>query len=116
MAVLRGSIIEGGDAVVVVDAAKEPRIYALNMSLDINNDRRMTKGELGLAALSVGRFLPAQEQRQAKGNKASGGTSFVRGKAKTNQAPVESPDSTATASADRSPQSTRSTRSIYIRR
>src|SRR5262245_4397458 len=116
MAVLRGSIIEGGDAVVVVDAAKEPRIYALNRSLDINNDMRMTKGELGLAALSVGRFLPAQAQRQAKRNKPSGGASFVRGKAKTTQTPVESLDSTTPASVDHPPQSKRSTRSIYIRR
>jgi hypothetical protein len=116
MAVLRGSIIEGGDSVVVVDAAKEPRIYALNKSLDINNDRRMTKGELGLVALSVGRFLPAQGPRQAKRNKASGGTAFVRGKAKTTQASVGSLDSTAPASADRSSQAKLSTRSIYIRR
>jgi hypothetical protein len=116
MAVLRGSIIDGGAAVVVVDAAKEPRIYALNRSLDINNDRRMTKGELGLAALSVGRFLPAQAPRQAKRNKHSGGTAFGRGKAKTTQAPVESLDSTTSASADRSPKSKPSTRSIYIRR
>jgi hypothetical protein len=116
MAVLRGSIIEGGDEVVVVDAAKEPRIYALNRSLDINKDKRMTKGELGLAALSVGRFLPAQRTRQAKSNKPATGTAFVRGKSKTTQAPVESLDSAATASADLPPQSKRSTRSIYIRR
>jgi len=91
MAVFRGSIVEGDDAVVVVDSAKEPRVYALNKSLDINNDKRITKGELGLAALSVGRFLPAPPHR---------------GKGKNS-----SPESV-----DRSSQSPRPTRSIYIRR
>jgi transglycosylase-like protein with SLT domain len=91
MAVFRGSIVEGDDAVVVVDTAKEPRIYALNRSLDINNDKRITKGELGLAALSVGRFLPARSRQ---------------GKAKN----------TSLASADRPSQAPRPTRSIYIRR
>jgi len=59
LAVFRGVVIEGGDTVVVVDSDKERRIYALNKSLDLNGDGRIVKGELGLAALSVGRFLPA---------------------------------------------------------
>lgn len=91
MAVFRGSIVEGDDAVVVVDSAKEPRVYALNKSLDINNDKRITKGELGLAALSVGRFLPAPPHRGKRKN---------------------SPP----ASANRPSQAPRPTRSIYIRR
>jgi hypothetical protein len=44
---------------VVVDSGKERRIYALNKSLDLNGDGHIVKGELGLAALSVGRFLPS---------------------------------------------------------
>jgi hypothetical protein len=87
MAVFRGSIVEGDDTIVVVDSAKEPRVYALNKSLDINKDKRITKGELGLAALSVGRFLPAPR---------GPGTA---GKAK-NSSPAWAP---------------RATRSIYIR-
>jgi hypothetical protein len=59
LAVFRGVVIEGGDTVVVVDSGKERRIYALNKSLDLNGDGRIVKGELSLAALSVGRFLPA---------------------------------------------------------
>ncbi len=59
LAVFRGVVIEGGDTVVVVDSNKERRIYALNKSLDLNGDGRIVKGELSLAALSVGRFLPA---------------------------------------------------------
>jgi hypothetical protein len=78
MAVFRGSIVEGDDTIVVVNSAKEPRIYALNKSLDIDNDKRITKGELGLAALSVGRFLPAPQHR---------------GKAK-NSSPVQAPRAT----------------------
>ena len=60
LAVFRGVVIEGGDTVVVVDSNKERRIYAINKSLDLNGDGRIVKGELGLAALSIGRFLPAQ--------------------------------------------------------
>jgi len=59
LAVFRGVVIEGGDTVVVVDSNKERRIYSLNKSLDLNGDGRIVKGELSLAALSVGRFLPA---------------------------------------------------------
>ncbi|MGH9754597.1 MAG: transglycosylase SLT domain-containing protein [Blastocatellia bacterium] len=117
MAVFRGSIIEGGDEVVVVDSAKKPRIYALNRSLDLNNDRRITKGELGLAALSVGRFLPAPPaRRDAKaGNNSSSRTAFVRGEGKTPQQHVASLDPDAPPAANRHTQSPRSTRSIYIR-
>jgi hypothetical protein len=59
LAVFRGAVIDGGDTVVVLDSNKERRIYALNKSLDLNGDGRIVKGELSLAALSVGRFLPA---------------------------------------------------------
>jgi hypothetical protein len=115
-AVFRGSVIEGGDEVVLVDSSREPRVYALNKSLDLNNDRRITKGELGLAALSVGRFLPAQPRpRTGRGN-STGGTAFMRGQGIKHQAPVESADSTALADADNTPQSQRHTRSIYVRR
>jgi hypothetical protein len=116
MAVFRGSIVEGDNAVVVVDSAKEPRIYALNKSFDINSDKFITKGELGLAALSVGRFFPTRSPQQTKRNNSSGRTAFVRGKAKTPQASVTNSDSVAPARADNSTQSPRSTRSIYVRR
>jgi hypothetical protein len=62
LAIFRGAVIYGGDTVVVVDSNKERRIYVLNKSLDLNGDGRIVKGELGLAALSVGRFLPAPER------------------------------------------------------
>ena len=63
-AVLRGSVIEGGDAVIVVNSKNEQRVYSLNKSLDLNNDGYITKGELGLVALSIGRFMPAKEPRE----------------------------------------------------
>jgi hypothetical protein len=118
MAVFRGSIVEGGDEVVVVDSAREPRVYALNKSLDLDNDGRITKGELGLAALSVGRFLPAlRALRHAQAaNNPSGGATFVRGKGKTPQRHVDSPDSGAPKTAETTLPPPRSTRSIYIRR
>lgn len=61
MAVFRGFIVEGGDANVVVpldNSNKEQRIYSLNKWLDFNSDSKITKGELALAALTVGRFHP----------------------------------------------------------
>jgi transglycosylase-like protein with SLT domain len=61
-AVLRGSVIEGGDAVIVVNSKNEQRVYTLNKSLDLNNDGYITKGELGLVALSIGRFMPAAKE------------------------------------------------------
>ena len=91
LAVFRGAVIEGGDTVVVVDSNKERRIYALNKSLDLNGDGRIVKGELGLAALSVGRFLPALTQTM----------SVKIGK---DNPPLK-----------KNQQPTRSTRSIYIR-
>lgn len=62
LAVFRGVVIEGGDTIVVVDSSKERRIYTLNKWLDLNRDGRIVKGELGLAALSIGRFLPVPVQ------------------------------------------------------
>ncbi|SRR6266545_1801921 len=117
MAVFRGSIVEGGDEAVVVDSSKEPRVYALNRSLDLDNDKRIRKGELGLAALSVGRFLPSPHalRRAQAVNNPSGRTAFVRGKDKTPQRNVDSLHSSAPAAAGEVSQPPRSTRSIYIR-
>jgi hypothetical protein len=61
-AVFRGFIAKGGDASAVAplnNSNKELRIYSLNRWLDFNGDGKITKGELALAALSVGRFQPA---------------------------------------------------------
>jgi hypothetical protein len=61
MAVFRGLIIEGGDTSVVAPldgSNKERRIYSLNKWLDFNSDNKITKGELALAALAIGRFSP----------------------------------------------------------
>src|SRR6266540_3063114 len=61
-AVFRGFIAEGGDASAVAplnNSNKELRIYSLNRWLDFNGDGKITKGELALAALSIGRFQPA---------------------------------------------------------
>ena len=91
LAVFRGVVIEGGDTVVVADSNKEPRIYTLNKSLDLNGDGRIVKGELSLTALSVGRFLPAP----ARTTRVKSGKSNLP--AKEGQLP------------------SRSTRSIYIR-
>jgi len=117
LAVFRGVVIEGGEEVVVVDSGKEPRVYALNMSLDLNKDKRITKGELGLAALSVGRFLPARPSRSGgeAGNKQSARTIFVRGKGKTSQRHVDGPRSDGAPAADTISQPLRATRSIFIR-
>ena len=62
LAVFRGFIIEGGDAIVVtplVKSKKEQRVYTLNRWLDFNDDGKITKGELALAAFTIGRFQPA---------------------------------------------------------
>src|SRR5882672_7152456 len=61
-AVFRGFIVEGGDTSVVAplnSSNKERRIYSLNRWLDSNGDGEITKGELALAAFSIGRFQPA---------------------------------------------------------
>lgn len=117
MAVFRGSIVTGGDAVVVVDSKKEPGVYTLNKSLDINRDKRITKGELGLAALSVGRFVPAKKALGKKtSNNSVGGTSFVREKGRAPTPGVVVSDSAASAPKDSAAPRTRQTSSIYIRR
>jgi hypothetical protein len=62
LAVFRGVIVEGGDVTIIAplnNSNKELRIYSLNRWLDFNGDGKITKGELALAALSVGRFQPA---------------------------------------------------------
>jgi hypothetical protein len=62
LAVFRGFIAEGGDATVVAplnNSNKERRIYSLNRWLDFNGDGKITKGELAVAAFSIGRFQPA---------------------------------------------------------
>jgi len=61
LAVFRGFIVEGGGASVVAPlgkSKKERRIYALNRWLDFNDDGKITKGELALAAFTTGRFQP----------------------------------------------------------
>jgi hypothetical protein len=61
-AVFRGFIPEGEDTSVVApldSSNKERRIYSLNRWLDSNGDGKITKGELALAAFSIGRFQPA---------------------------------------------------------
>jgi hypothetical protein len=55
-AVFRGSIPDGDETTVILDSERVPRKYGLNRSLDLNRDGRITKGELNLTALSVGRF------------------------------------------------------------
>jgi hypothetical protein len=61
MAVFRGFIIDGGDTSAVApldNSTKEQRIYSLNKWLDFDGDNKITKGELALAALAIGRFSP----------------------------------------------------------
>jgi Transglycosylase SLT domain len=61
MAVLRGFIVDGKDETVVSplnNSRKEQRIYKLNKWLDLDDDRKITKGELALAATLIGRFQP----------------------------------------------------------
>lgn len=116
-AVFRGSIIEGGDEVVVVDASQKPRVYALNKSLDLNADRHITKGELGFAALSVGRFVPERSGRRLGAGNRSLVTNSLRGKGKSSQSPYSitnrrgrSPSATRTIYVRVAPQTTRSVR------
>jgi Transglycosylase SLT domain len=62
-AVFRGFIVAGGDASVVVpidNSSKENHIYSLNNWLDFNRDGKITKGELALAAYTIGRFFPSK--------------------------------------------------------
>jgi len=95
LAVFRGLIVEGGDETVIAPldpSSKEQRIYSLNSRLDFNRDRKITKGELALAALTIGRFGPLSP-RPAK---------------IFNHQPVAASDQTA-------PPAKRQTRSIYIR-
>ena len=93
LAVFRGFIIEGGDASVVaplVKSKKEQRVYILNRWLDFNDDGKITKGELALAAFTTGRFQPAAPYAG------------------------ESPNRNSIAPSDLKPETNR-TRSIYVR-
>jgi hypothetical protein len=59
LAVFRGFIVKGGDATVIAPldrSSREQRIYSLNRWLDFDGDGKITKGELALAALAIGRF------------------------------------------------------------
>jgi hypothetical protein len=93
LAVFRGFIIKGGDATVIAPfdkSSKEQRIYSLNRWFDFDGDGKITKGELALAALAIGRFQPTTQRS---------GVSIIR-------KPME-----ATDRKTEPPQ----TRSIYIR-
>jgi hypothetical protein len=117
-AVFRGTAIEGGDTVVVVDSGKERRIYALNRSLDINEDGWITKGELALAAFSIGRFLPARVQVARVKSARNGPASKTALENEEVSSVRFNQDSghTTPASDDLNSETTRQTRSIYIRR
>ena len=70
MAVLRGFIIDGKDETVISpldDTRKEQRIYRLNKWLDLNNDRKITRGELALMATLIGRFQPQDSTSPSSG-------------------------------------------------
>jgi Transglycosylase SLT domain len=70
MAVFRGLIIDGGDRSIVApldSSNKEQRIYSLNKWLDFNSDNKITKGELALAALAIGRFSPYASATKRRG-------------------------------------------------
>jgi hypothetical protein len=74
MAVFRGFIVEGGDARVVApldSSNKEQRIYLLNKWLDFNSDSKITKGELALAALTIGRFQPLAPTSKRRGRSST---------------------------------------------
>jgi hypothetical protein len=61
LAVFRGFIVKGGDATFIApldSSNRERRIYSLNRWLDFDGDGKITKGELALAALAIGRFQP----------------------------------------------------------
>lgn len=65
LAVFRGFIVKGGDATVIapIDSSnREQRIYSLNRWLDFDGDGKITKGELALAALAIGRFQTTTPQ------------------------------------------------------
>jgi transglycosylase-like protein with SLT domain len=66
LAVFRGFIVKGGDATVIAPldrSSREQRIYSLNRWLDSDGDGKITKSELALAALAIGRFQPAMPIR-----------------------------------------------------
>jgi hypothetical protein len=93
LAVFRGFIVKGGYAPVLAPLDKSSReqlIYSLNKWLDFDGNGKITKGELALAALAIGRFQPTTQRS---------GVSIFR-------KPME-----ATDRKTESPQ----TRSIYIR-
>jgi hypothetical protein len=80
-AVFRGFIAEGGNTSVVAplsNSNKERRIYSLNKWLDFNGDGKITKGELALAAFSIGRFQPAAPRLDQKSKTLRTRSIYVR--------------------------------------
>src|SRR5215475_1538534 len=80
-AVFRGFITEGGNTSVVAplnNSNKERRIYSLNRWLDFNGDGKITKGELALAAFSIGRFQPAAPRLDQKSETLRTRSIYVR--------------------------------------
>jgi hypothetical protein len=80
-AVFRGFIAEGGNTSVVAplsNSNKERRIYSLNKWLDFNGDGKITKGELALAAFSIGRFQPAAPRLDQKSETLRTRSIYVR--------------------------------------
>jgi Transglycosylase SLT domain len=107
MAVFRGFIVEGGSEALAAplnDSRRERRVYALNRGLDLDGDRRITKGELSAAALSAGGFERASagvELDPTKPSERRGGSLYA-----------------ATSSSSDSPNPitpAQATRSIYAR-
>jgi transglycosylase-like protein with SLT domain len=80
-AVFRGFIAEGGNTSVVAplsNSNKERRIYSLNKWLDFNGDGKITKGELALAAFSIGRFQPVAPRLDQKSETLRTRSIYVR--------------------------------------
>ncbi len=74
MAVFRGFILDGKDETVIAplnNSRKEQRIYRLNKWLDLDKDRKITRGELALAATLIGRFQPQEPTSSLPGRNLS---------------------------------------------